>query len=353
MAWRMDGLGMRRIWAQISGACIFVVLMTIAPLAAMDLNGYAKLGLERLQGHTSYEIGGLIAVSGEENRSAHFPFSKLEFPLTGYMGTTAFGLNVGEVLRVDLGLKKSILREEATIEDWDWGYWHLADHPWARSSTLDIYSTSRSSVDAWMGDAKVRWCFNLTDRSRPQDRTEVRLMVGGGYSIQVFDYDMVDDLDQWYPSYPQYADAIENDPTISPALKQTIKGHVYNSGNVLSYHVEYEVPFLEGGVQLGLGERLDVEACLGYSFWVKAKDTDHHLLRGKVSKGDCGGTAVLFTLNGDYAVTDRIVLGLNYRRIVITATGIQDQSAANYSASVDQHIESDQQSFGVSLGFCF
>jgi len=153
MAWRMDGLGMRRIWAQISGACIFVVLMTIAPLAAMDLNGYAKLGLERLQGHTSYEIGGLIAVSGEENRSAHFPFSKLEFPLTGYMGTTAFGLNVGEVLRVDLGLKKSILREEATIEDWDWGYWHLADHPWARSSTLDIYSTSRSSVYAWMGDA--------------------------------------------------------------------------------------------------------------------------------------------------------------------------------------------------------
>jgi hypothetical protein len=47
------------------------------------------------------------------------------------------------------------------------------------------------------------------------------------------------------------------------------------------------------------------------------------------------------------------VLGLNYRRIVIAATGRQDQSAANFSATVDQHIKSDQQYFGSTIGYCY
>jgi len=349
----MDRLDMRGCGPKITGLCAFILFIMLAPLSAMELKGYADLGLENLKGYTSYEIGGLIAVSGQENRSAHFPFSKLKFPLTGWLVATGVGLTVEDAFQVNLGLKKSIIRDSGRVEDWDWGYWNLAGRPWARAGTLDIYSTSRGSVDAWMGDAKVRWCMSIKDKARPVNIKDAQLKVGVGYMIQVFDYDTVDDLDQWYPSYPLYATEIENDPNISTSLKKAVKGHVYHSGDVLSYHVEYEIPFLEGGVLLGFNEMFRLEASLGYSYWVKAKDTDHHLLRGKVSKGSCDGNAVLFTLNTDFCVTENILLGLNYRRIVIAATGSQHQSAPDFSAAVDQHIESDQQYIGSTIGYRF
>jgi len=353
MAWHWDSLGMRGCRPKITGLCAIILVLAFAPLSAMELKGYAELGLEKLKGHTSYEIGGLIAVSGLGNRNANFPFSKLEFPLTGWLVATGVGLSVEDALQVNLGFKKSIIRDTGTVEDWDWGYWSLAGRPWAHAGTLDIYSTSLGSVDAWMGDANVRWCISLNDTTRPVNMKDAQIRIGAGYMIQVFDYDAVDNLDQWYPSYPLYETEIENDPNISPSLKQTVKGHVYNSGDVLTYRVEYEIPFLEGGVLLGFNERFRLEASLGYSFWVKARDTDHHLLRGKVSKGSCDGNAVLFTLNTDFCVTDNILLGLNYRRIVIAATGSQHQSAQDFSATVDQHIESDQQYIGSTIGYRF
>ena len=72
-----------------------------------------------------------------------------------------------------------------------------------------------------------------------------------------------------------------------------------------------------------------------------------------MSKGSCDGNAVLFTLNTDFCVTENILLGLNYRRIVIAATGSQHQSAPDFSAAVDQHIESDQQYIGSTIGYRF
>jgi len=336
-----------------AGLCAGILLLSFAPLAAMDMKGHAGLGLEKMGGRTCYEIGGLIAVSGEDDRGAHFPFSKLEFPLTGWLAVAEVGLHVEDALQVTLGFKKSIIRDEATIEDWDWGYWHLSGRPWARAGTLDIYSTSQGAADAWMADLRAHWCLDLMETNRTAVLKGAKLRIGAGYLGQVFDYDAVDDLDQWYPSYPFYEDEIENDPAISPALKQSVKGHVYNSGDVLSYRVEYLVPFLEGVLQLDFTERLRLETSLGYSFWVKAKDTDRHLLRDKVSRGSCDGKAVLFALDTDYALTGGLVLGLNYRRIVITTTGSQHQSAPDFSATVDQHIESDQRYFGSTIGYRF
>ncbi len=344
---------MRGCRPKMAGLCAGILLLSFAPLAAMDMKGHAGLGLEKMGGRTCYEIGGLIAVSGEDDRGAHFPFSKLEFPLTGWLAVAEVGLHVEDALQVTLGFKKSIIRDEATIEDWDWGYWHLSGRPWARAGTLDIYSTSQGAADAWMADLRAHWCLDLMETNRTAVLKGAKLRIGAGYLGQVFDYDAVDDLDQWYPSYPFYEDEIENDPAISPALKQSVKGHVYNSGDVLSYRVEYLVPFLEGVLQLDFTERLRLETSLGYSFWVKAKDTDRHLLRDKVSRGSCDGKAVLFALDTDYALTGGLVLGLNYRRIVITTTGSQHQSAPDFSATVDQHIESDQRYFGSTIGYRF
>lgn len=353
MAWRRDGPGMMGGCLKVAGLCAGILLLATFPLAAMDVKGHAELGLEKMGGQTSYEIGGLIAVSGEENRSAHFPFSKLEFPLAGWLLATEVGLQLGDTLQASLGLKKSMIRDADTVKDWDWGYWYLAGRPWARAGSLDIYSTSRAKADIWMADARARWCLDLLKNRRPQGLAAAQLRIGAGYMVQVLDYDAVDNLDQWYPSYPLYEDEIENDPKIKPALKQAVKGHVYNAGDVLRYRVEYQIPFLEGGVMLGVTERLRLQSSLAYSWWVKARDTDHHLLRSKVSRGRCDGRAVLFALNTDYSLRENLALGLSFRRIIITTTGRQHQSAPDFSASVDQHIDSDQRYFGSTVGYRF
>jgi hypothetical protein len=353
MVWRRDGLGMRRRWPKICGLCGVILLVALAPLSAMDVEGSVELGIEKLHGHTSYEIGGLTVVSGQDNRVESFPYSKLEFPLTGWLVKAGAGLTVADVLKVNLGVKKSIIQDSGTVEDWDWGYWYLTGRPWARRSSLDIYSNSSGKVDARMGDVSVHWCLDLKDKIRTGELNEAQLRLGGRCVIQVFDYDAVNNLDQWYPSYPEYATEIENDPDVTPALKQKVKGHVYNSGDVLTYRVEYRLPFMEGGVSLGVGDRFRLEASLGYSFLARAEDADHHLLRGKVSHGSCDGTAVLFTLNSSYVLSENISIGLDYCRIAIAATGTQHQSAPHFSAMVDQHIESDQQYFGSTIGYRF
>jgi long-subunit fatty acid transport protein len=72
-----------------------------------------------------------------------------------------------------------------------------------------------------------------------------------------------------------------------------------------------------------------------------------------VSRGRCDGRAVLFALNTDYSLRENLALGLSFRRIIITTTGRQHQSAPDFSASVDQHIDSDQRYFGSTVGYRF
>lgn len=331
-----------------------ILVLTSAPIYAEEWKGYAQVGLERLEGQTSYEIGGRIVESGQSAVNVHFPFSKLEFPLGGYLATARAGLTIEDVLLVSLGIKKSIIQDAGTVKDWDWGYWSLDGRPWARSDTLDIYSTSSGRVDVCMGDVNLRLDFNLKDNARQMGLEDAGLRVGIGYMVQVFNYEAVNHLDQWYPSYyPLYMADIENDPTITPRLKEAVKGHLYNSGNVLTYRVEFQIPFLEGGVMLKSRDGLMLEARLGYSYWVTASDDDHHLMRNKVSRGDCGGTARLFSLHSAYDLTKDITLGLNYDYIEIATTGTQEQCAPDFSGTVDQHIESSQEYVGISLGYQF
>jgi hypothetical protein len=339
-----------------------ILLYPSVLIHAIELKGDVEFGFEMLEGDTSYEIGGLIAIPGQRDTRVHFPFSKLQFPLTSTLASARIGLTVEDALMLSVGGKASLdsltgntifTRGDRTVEDWDWGYWWLGDHTWARRDTLDIYSTSHGDVNVRMWDVSVRTIFSLKNQAGKLGFDDAQLRLGIGYMDQWFDYDAVTDLDQWYPSYPLYKSDIENDPTISPGLKEAVKGHSYSSGNVLTYHVEYTWPFLEGGIMLKLRERFLLEARLGYSYWVTAHDNDHHLLRDKVSKGDCDGTARLYYLNTAYNMTKAISLGLHYNYIAIDTTGSQQQYAQDYSATVDQHIESSQEYLGLYVGYAF
>ena len=42
-------------------------------------------GIGKMQGHTTYQIGGNLTVEGQTNR-VRFPISELEFPLDVYFG---------------------------------------------------------------------------------------------------------------------------------------------------------------------------------------------------------------------------------------------------------------------------
>jgi hypothetical protein len=292
----------------------------------------------RLSGETLYRINGDFFIPGQGSGTVDFTVSELEFPLD--VSTASAGLAVafpGRLL-LRLGLAKNITSDAGTMKDSDWGAWYLEYGAPFSEETLDIYSESRAELDAviFQGDALYRLLGTST----------VTLAAGVGYRYQNFRYDL-SDLDQWYPSFRYYTgqDA----------------GHDRVAGKVGTYEVSYRVLMIEGAVEVRPWRDVSIRCLVAVAPFVKARDEDDHLLRGKRSVGDGTGLGGLVDLGVEYRLPAGFFAALSYEYLHMTASGTQtqtwyrttDEANAGDWLTIDQEIESTQHALDLTLGVRF
>jgi outer membrane protease len=287
---------------------------------SQGLNTYITVGIGGLSGDTTYQIGGRY-VTPPGSGTYHFPISKLEFPLDIWMISVEESKEfVKKNLKVSVGAKKNYTRDAGEMEDSDW-------LTIANPSQLDIYSQSDTYLDALILGIHVSYRFF--------ERPHWSLTAGVGYRYQNFDYECRLNR-QWSPS--------------------GLSGYDYTgTGSVdLTYEVAYSIPYIEIGTHYIFTNKLSLDANLGYSPIVHAEDLDVHVLRAKVSEGDCDGDAILFSLKGRYNVSRSWFFALQLDYTYINTDGRQKQyTDGAWSATIDQEITSEQL-FGVLYaGYAF
>jgi len=266
------------------------------------------VGLGELSGHTTYQIGGTVSTSSGIEE-LHFPISELEFPLDVYMVSLGASVGFAEKLKLSASVKKNITDDAGKMKDSDWGV-PFEDPPgsgswWYDPDSLDIYSESNADLDALIVDVNLRY------------RLHRGFFVGLGYIHQNFDYEC-SLVRQWSPS--------------------GLSGYDYTgTGGVgLTYEVTYNIPYIEIAFMGKATDTFTVEMSLGYSSIVNVEDEDQHLSRSKVYKGDCDGTAILFSLEGRYDFFKNWFLTLGFDYVKIEADG---KSEAFFSGVYDHTID--------------
>jgi outer membrane protease len=282
-------------------------------------NTYITVGIGGLSGDTTYQIGGRY-VTPSGSGTYHFPISKLEFPLDMWMISVEESKEFKRNWKVSVGAKKNYTRDAGKMEDSDW---LTAANP----SQLDVYSQSDAYLDVLMLGINVSYRFF--------ERPHWSLIAGVGYRYQNFDYECKLNR-QWSPS--------------------GLSGYDYTgAGSVdLTYEVTYSIPYIEIGAQYIFNNKWSFDASLGYSPIVHAEDLDVHVLRAKVSEGNCDGDAVLFLLKGRYNISSSWFFALQLDYTYIYTDGRQEQyTDGAWSATIDQEITSERL-FGVlSAGYAF
>ncbi len=273
------------------------------------------LSIERVSGFTTYQIGGDFTSGDGVSGTYRFPLSELEFPLNVFMTTVSAGLTIDEKFVVRAKYRHNNLfgahkfnSFAGSMKDSDWGYWYLVSggEAWADPDTLDIYSES----DAYLTAAEARIGFLY----RAVRKEAVTFGLGIGFLYQLFDY-RVKNLDQWYPSYEDYAGRIDPD----------FSGHDRYGGSVIEYRVEYFIPAIETELGLAFGN-LSLVFSLGFSPCACARDLDDHLLRYKTAEGESIGFAVLSSLDLKYAVHKNVAIGFTAGLVTVYARGEQVQN---------------------------
>lgn len=286
------------------------------------------VGHGQLFGDTTYQIGGTVTYPDDSPDELHFPISELEFPLDVYMASLKGSIGFAKRWKVSASAKKNITDDAGKMKDSDWGV-PFEDPPgsgdwwWYGPKSLDVYSESDAELDALILDINLRYMFFK------------RFFVGLGYIHQNFDYEC-SLIRQWSPS--------------------GLSGYDYTgTGGVdLTYEVTYSIPYFEVVYMGKASDNITVELSLGYSPIVNVEDEDQHLLRSKVNKGDCDGTAILCSLEGRYDFTKNwfMTLGLDYKNI--ETDGKSEASFFGvYDHTIDLEIESKQVYAALMAGYAF
>ena len=328
---------------------VFVIVGWVGSVWAEGPDLDLTFGLGMLSGDTTYQIGGNFSAPGALAVTVHFPISELEFPLDIFLLSVRAGLVFDDRVRACLEIKKSFSQGDGKMKDSDWGSWWLYNYPdvyaWARQDSLDVYSESDAELDVLIWDVNLRCDFIK--------KPKWTVSGGIGYKRQNFNY-YTSDVDQWYPSYTEYATDIENEPTIDPNDKAAASGHVYAYGKVLSYEVTYTIPYIEIAAAYHVNQNFNIEGSVGFSPLAGADDVDVHILRAKVSEGDCNGDAFIYSLKGSYGFSKSWSFGLqlDYTRIDTEGESKSYVDGA-YSHTIEQKTFSDQLETFITLGYTF
>ncbi|HDH86830.1 MAG TPA: omptin family outer membrane protease [Desulfobacteraceae bacterium] len=283
-------------------------------------NTYITVGIGGMSGDTTYQIGGRC-VTPSGSGIYHFSISELTFPLDIWMISVEESKEfVKKNLKVSVGVKKTYTRDAGKMEDSDW---LTSTNP----SQLDVYSQSDAYLDALI--------LGINISHRFFERPHWSFIAGVGYIYQNFDYECKLNR-QWSPS--------------------GLSGYDYTgTGSVdLTYELTYSIPYIEIGTQYIFTNKWSLVTSLGYSPIVHAEDLDVHVLRAKVSEGDCDGDAILFSLKGRCNVSRSWFFALQLDYTYIKTDGRQKQyTDGAWSATIDQEITSEQLFGALSAGYAF
>ena len=163
-----------------------------------------------------------------------------------------------------------------------------------------------------------------------------------GYRYQFFEYEISNLYQIGFGPYSQ-------DPNINVG---------FIPGKTLTYEVKYNIPYfgLNTDVLVGDSFRLNLRGGAG---WVNAKDEDDHVLRYKLSKGDCDGVAYLVNINANWEFLHNWLLQLSGEYLDIYTKGTQHQEFyppsinTDWEADVDDKITSSLWMAYVTLKYRF
>lgn len=299
---------------------ILVIVITVASAGISEgAERYVTTGIGKLQGDTTYRIGGRIYGPGSGIGAGDYPFpiSELEFDINIYMLSLGGGVKFANDWDFSLSFKKSFTSGDGNLKDSDY----------MNSSIPDIYSESDAQLDAWSADINLNYRFLEG------------LYVGIGYLYQNFDYD-VRDFRQWYPLWDY-------------AAGESIGG-IYGPGLGITYDVRYHIPYLEIGAKGHISDEISIDTNLRYSPMVVAKDRDNHVARAIYSAGDCKGRAFLWTLKGRYDFPKNWFMTLEFDYTRINTSGdSKNYINEEWQWTIDQETESSQMYFTFMAGYRF
>jgi outer membrane protease len=320
----------------------FAMALGVAgPVAAFDSRFDGWIGAGKLDGDSTYTIGGSFS-DNEGNRGRYWdPLSELKWPLDVVLVALGGRAEFGD-FSVRGEIMKNATGDAGLMEDSDWGIYYdwSGGDPYFSQTTKDIFSTSSTDLDALIVDIRGRYAVWGGERFSTS--------VGLGLRYQKFSI-VASDLHQYSPTYLTYGlDSVFPSDPFAAVVR----------GPVLDYEVTYTIPFAELAGLYRFGTLLSLEGSLGYSPLVQARDRDDHLLRSKLSEGSDSGSAWLFDLKLRLQATKHWFAAVGVSGLFIDTSGTQKQSYyggefAGYQATIDQTLTSSQTCGSLEVGYSF
>ncbi len=330
--------------------CLLAILLLLWPSAVpcahaeqaadeQSVNGSLGVGFGTLQGNTLYHISSYDTAGNGVESELKFPLQIMLFALEG--GLVVKDSKGRDEFAVRLQWFTNIGGGSGQLQDSDWltGAPETSPPPvgfgFPPHPGLDIYSTSDISSKANIVDLRGR--FNAW----PSDDLHAGPLAGLLYQKFQFDASNVNQIG-FGPYAPSFTAS-------SPGL-------------VLTYEVTYVIPYI--GIQSGYRFANDFRATvdLGYSPFASAKDTDDHLLRGKLSEGSTTGSAYLAQAGIAWSLTTTDLILLSGQYLKIKTTGTQTQTwyrndgaipAGTTYAGISDRIDSEQTTLSLLLSHRF
>lgn len=312
--------------------CLYLV-SSPAAFAGVDLS----VGGGYLANDIQYQIGGRTVSADGSVADLHFPLSELNFPLDSYVVKGQVDVDFADKWALMFNAETNLTDDTGQMVDSDWGVWDESP-----ADQLDIYSKSDTEMDLLSFEGKVTYELYrgyLGQDSPNPDLGNADILfsytLGAGYKYQKFDFDVYD-LEQWYPSAPQ-------------------EPRDYVDGLVLTYEAEYQIPYLELGMEMNASETFILQLGLAYAPFIAFRDEDRHLLRDKVNKADHGwdGSALMGRLSMRYNFSDWYV-SADFEAMEIESEG---ESKAYYGGvwdhTIDHEMSSHQYRSYLMLGYSF
>lgn len=278
-------------------------------------------GIEAWSGENTYKIGFPVTDVFGNHYDGYFPFSELKFPLDVYFGVVKVNAVVRDRFVFDALVKKNISDPDDYMEDRDW----ITESDPGR---LDIYSNSEvTGFDGFVFDVDLGYKVFAGNKGW--------LAAGAGYMYQDFKYDTAL-VSQWSPS--------------------GLSGFDYAGDGTLSiaYDVNYRIPYFLLSGQMMLSPCFKFNARFAYSPWVSAENTDQHVLRSKVNRGDLDGDAIILAIDGLYDFSQHWFMTAGLSHTSIEADGDMSASFSGYyDHTVTEELESDQTALYLTIGYRF
>lgn len=281
------------------------------------------IGIELMNGETTYSIGGPVVYIDGSSIPGYFPISKLEWPLDTWLARVDASLIAGASWRINGSLKTDINDPGDNMTDKDW----LNS---ANPAQLDVYSESSiSDFASLIWDIDLEWIF-MQNRSWS-------LYTGLGYQYQNFEYNGKL-IHQFSPSGLSSVELV-GDGTVG-----------------IFYEMTYRMPYALIGADMFITSNFTLSGSFSYSPWVDAEDEDHHLKRvpSRIARGDMDGNAYIFDVSGKYSFSSpwSIEGGIHYTKIDVD--GHQNISLNGLQALTERaEAESSQTSGYLKISYRF